>query len=218
MWVRARPITADGIVAENNIVWRSSGVLRRIRSTSGRKHQYLDVRQVEHAAVGQVEQPARRTDDDVDAALQHLQLRLVGDPAVDGQDPHRTHGGRGGQVLGDLDGQLTGRRHDQGLRLAGGGQLFVVRFAGGDGALQQRDAEPEGLAGPGPGLTDQVGAHQCDGERHLLDRKRLHDADAVERVTDLGQNPELSEGGQADRLSHACTDRMHRAGARVGVS
>ena len=111
------------------------------------------------------------------------------------------------QVLGDLDGQLTGRGDDQSLRLAGGGKLLVIGLAGGDGALQQRDAEAERLAGAGAGLTDQVGAHQRDRECHLLDRKRLDDVDAVERVADLGQHAELSEGGQADRLSHACTDR-----------
>ena len=34
---RAMVTIADGMVAENSMVWRSSGVLARIRSTSGRK-------------------------------------------------------------------------------------------------------------------------------------------------------------------------------------
>ncbi len=37
MWVRARATIAAGMVAENSIVWRVSGVIRRIFSTSGRK-------------------------------------------------------------------------------------------------------------------------------------------------------------------------------------
>ena len=76
---RARVTIADGMVAENSMVWRSSGVLARIRSTSGRKpevehlvglveDEHLDVAQVERAPVGQVEQPARGADHDVDAA------------------------------------------------------------------------------------------------------------------------------------------------------
>ena len=39
--------------------------------------EHLDVRQVERLAGGQVEQPAGRADDDVDAALERVELRLV---------------------------------------------------------------------------------------------------------------------------------------------
>src|SRR5207253_2049228 len=72
--------------------------------------QDLDVAEVEHTPIGQVQQASRRTDDDVDAALQRVQLRLVRNTAVHGQDPDGTHGGGGLEVLGDLDGQFPGRR------------------------------------------------------------------------------------------------------------
>ena len=87
---------ADGMVAENSIVWRSSGVWARMRSTSGRKpevehlvglveHEHLDVAEIENPAVGQVEQSARGADDHVDAAAELVELILVADAAVDGE-------------------------------------------------------------------------------------------------------------------------------------
>ena len=75
-------------------------------------------------------------------------------------------------------------------------QLGVVGVVRGDAALQHRDAEGQGLAGAGAGLADQVGAQQGDREGHLLDGEGGGDAGALERVADLGEHPELSEGGQ----------------------
>ena len=80
MWVRARATIAAGMVAENSIVWRVSGVMLSRRSTSGRKpevehlvglveHERVDVGEVEGLAVGQVDQATGRADDDVDARL-----------------------------------------------------------------------------------------------------------------------------------------------------
>jgi hypothetical protein len=83
------------------------------------EHQHLDVREVQRAAVGQVEQPPRRADHHVDAGLQGLQLRLVRDAAVDGERAGAALAGGDGDVAGHLEGELTGRRDDQRLRLAG---------------------------------------------------------------------------------------------------
>ena len=110
------------------------------------------------------------------------------------------------EVAGDLERELAGRRHDQRLRLALR-DLGVVGVLGGDAALQHRDAEGQGLAGAGAGLTDQVGAQQGDREGHLLDGERGGDAGALERVTDLGEHPELSEGSQC-----LCRFRVRSAG------
>ena len=76
------------------------------------------------------------------------------------------------EVPGDLDAQLAGRDDDQGLRLAGRGEELRVGVVRADDPLQQRDAEPEGLAGAGLGLADDVVAGQGDREGHLLDRER----------------------------------------------
>ena len=155
----------------------------------------VHVGQVEGAAVGQVDQAARRTDDDVDALRQRVELGLVAHSAVDGEDAQPEVLAGQGQVAGDLERQLTGRGDDERLRLALG-HLAVVRVLRRDAALHHRDAEGQRLAGARAGLADQVGAQQGDREGHLLDREGGGDAGALERVTDIGEHPELSERGQ----------------------
>ena len=56
------------------------------------EHQHRQPAELQVALLGEVEQPAGRADDDVDALLQRLDLRLVGPAAVDGGD--RTACGR----------------------------------------------------------------------------------------------------------------------------
>ncbi len=96
MWVRASETIAAGMVAENSIVCRVSGVLREQPLDVGQEaevehlvglveHQRLHVADVEGAAVHQVDQPARGADDDVDALLERVELRVVGHAAVDGE-------------------------------------------------------------------------------------------------------------------------------------
>ena len=78
MWVRARETIAPGMVAENSIVCRVSGVLLEQPLDVGQEAEVehlvglvederLDVGDVERAAVAQVDQAARGADDDVDA-------------------------------------------------------------------------------------------------------------------------------------------------------
>ena len=129
----------------------------------------LHVRDVERAAVHQVDQAPRRTDDDLDAGGQRVELALVGDAAVDGEDADAAVLAGHRQVLAHLERELTGGGDDQGLRLARRGEVLEVGVVLGDRALQHRDAEGQRLAGAGAGLTDQVGAHQGDREGHLLD-------------------------------------------------
>ncbi len=47
------------------------------------QHQKLDPGKVDGAPFGMIEQPPRRRDHDIDAAVQPLDLRLDGHPAVD---------------------------------------------------------------------------------------------------------------------------------------
>ena len=80
------------------------------------EHQGAYRAQVEVAALGEVEQPAGGADDDVDAGVQRVDLRLVGPAAVDGEHA-RAHVDRGrAQVVGDLDRQFPGGHDDQGPR------------------------------------------------------------------------------------------------------
>ena len=78
MWVRASATIAAGMVAENSIVCRVSGVMLQQPLDVGQEaevehlvglveDQRVHVGEVEGAAVGQVDQAAGRADDDVDA-------------------------------------------------------------------------------------------------------------------------------------------------------
>ena len=134
--------------------------------------------------------------DDLDAALERVQLAFVGHSAVHGEDAGAAVARGELEVAGDLERQLTGRGDDEGLRLVGVSEVGVVDVVRGDGALQHGDPEGQRLAGAGAGLADQVGAQQGDREGHLLDGEGSGDAGALERVTDLGEDPELAERGQ----------------------
>jgi hypothetical protein len=160
------------------------------------EHEQLHVREVERAPVGQVEEAARRADDDVDAGDQGVQLRLVRDSAIDGEHPGAAVLRGDGEVAGHLQGELAGRCDHEGLRLAAGGQLGVVGVMRRDQSLQHWDRESEGLAGTCPRLPDHVRAQQRDRESHLLDGECFGDADLGERVGDLRQDAEIGEGGQ----------------------
>ena len=134
---------------------------------------------------GKVEKPARGADDDVDARLEGLDLRLVRAAAVDGQYAGTGTGtgrgvrepfARGLYVPGDLDGEFA-RRHDD--ERAG---LAVAPQLGGAEPLQQRDAECESLARAGPGLADDVMSAERDRQRERLDGERVGDPSRFERV------------------------------------
>src|SRR5207302_153091 len=109
----------------------------------------LDVLEVELLLAREVQQPARGADDDVDALLEGLDLRLVGTAAVDGEDAYVTDLARGQQVVGHLRAQLARRDDDEGLR--GVGELLGLGAArldvGGDGG------ERGGRVGTVPGTS-----------------------------------------------------------------
>ena len=157
------------------------------------EHQRVHVRDVEGAAVHQVDEPAGGADDDVDAGGERVELGVVPHAAVDREDAEAAVLAGQVQVAGDLERELAGRRHDERLGLALG-DVDVVGVLGGDAALEHRDAEGQRLAGARAGLADEVGAHQGDRQGHLLDREGRADAGAFERLADLGVDPELSEG------------------------
>jgi hypothetical protein len=110
-----------------------------------------------------VDHPARGADDDVHAALERLQLRVIALSAVDRQHVET------GQVhgiflerLGDLDRQFAGRCEHQRLRL----ELLRVDLR------QDRQRERRGLAGAGLGLAEHVAAGEQRRNRGRLDRRR----------------------------------------------
>src|SRR5690625_4965854 len=174
--------------------------------------------QVEDALLEQVDHPARGPDDDLGAALQRLDLRLVGPPTVDLDHTQRGATAGGGlQVTRDLDGQLAGGDDDERLRLAGVGQLVPPLLAGGDDVLQRRDAEAERLAGAGLGLADDVvpGQRHRQGER--LDREGVGDPRLGERLDDGRLDAEVGEGAFGSQGGVARVGDVGGPGVDAGV-
>ncbi|MCF0097427.1 hypothetical protein B0E54_06303 [Micromonospora sp. MH99] len=137
----------------------------------------------------QVHQSARGADQNFDALAQRVDLRLVRHATVDRQHPDAARPASGGQILGDLDAQLTGGDDDQRLGDA------VAALARREYPLQQRYAETEGLAGAGGRLADQVDAAQRDRDRVLLDGERAGDAGGGQRLDGFLAGAEGREGG-----------------------
>ncbi len=143
------------------------------------QHQGLQLGQVQGAAVQVVNDAAGGTDHDVHATAQGRQLLAVGLAAV-----YRQHAEAGDlrriglEGLGDLDGQLAGRRQDQGLGL----DLLQVDVG------QYRQGEGRRLAGTGLRLAQHVAAFQHRRDGGGLDRRRGFIADGADGLHDgLGQ-------------------------------
>ena len=132
------------------------------------EHQGSHRAQVQMPLLGQVEQPSRGADDDVNASRQRVDLRLVGAAAVQGRDLD-AHVDRGDpKVVGHLNGQFPGRHDHQGPRPGVRGGLRSE--------LQQRDAERQRLPGAGPGLPDDVLPAQRERKGEGLDGESGEDA------------------------------------------
>ncbi len=123
--------------------------------------QHLDVRQVDAAVAGQIEQAARAGDDDLGAAPQGLDLAILADAAIDGDAAHLRFPAQIDARLVDLFGQFARGRHDEGAHPAPGalGQ-----------PLQNGQHKGRGLAGAGLGYAQNVAPLQHDGDRLLLNR------------------------------------------------
>ncbi|CAA9257679.1 MAG: hypothetical protein AVDCRST_MAG83-2530 [uncultured Arthrobacter sp.] len=158
------------------------------------EHHDLDVLEDQELLAVQVDQPARGADNDLDAALQRLDLRLVGPAAIDGDDARVALLRRGGEVAGDLDGEFAGGHDDEGLRCARDRKLVVAGVIGADDALQGGDAEAKGLAGSGLGLADDVVAAQGDRQGHRLDGEGVEDPGVGQRLHNVGADVEVGEG------------------------
>ncbi len=127
------------------------------------QYQRLQLGQVQGAAVEVVDDAAGGADHDVHATAQRRQLLAVRLAAVHRQHAEAGHRGRIGlERLGDLDGQLAGRRQHQHLRL-GRGKVDVG---------QHRQREGAGLAGTGLRLAEHVAAFQHRRDGGGLDGRR----------------------------------------------
>ena len=140
--------------------------------------------EVEHPLAGEVEEAARRSDDDLGAVLQLFDLALIGFAAVDRGDLGGAVRGRHDEVLCHLNAQLTRGDDDEGLDAG----LRV-----GAEVLEERQPESEGLAGAGLGLSDDVLAAEPEGYGLRLDGERLDDALGGECVDHVLVDAEFCE-------------------------
>src|SRR4029077_5880289 len=78
------------------------------------EHGYLKTGEVDVTLIHQVDEPARRSDDDLRAGAQRLDLRPLADATVDRGDPEMEMARVLAHVLFDLHDELASRSDDQG--------------------------------------------------------------------------------------------------------
>src|SRR5665811_2103135 len=104
--------------------------------------------------------------DSLNTALERRDLRLERTPPVDREDTDATAFASALQVGRDLNGELSGGCDREGLRLAGRLQRGERLVLGADHPRDHGYAEPQGLAGAGLGLADDVVAGKGNSQRH----------------------------------------------------
>ncbi len=152
------------------------------------EHQDLDVGERQRAPVDQIEQPARRSDEDVDAVLDDALLARHRHAAEDDRRGQLGAAAVGAEALFDLARQFAGGRQDQRAAAAARGGLLV----GGE-TLDHRQRERRCLAGAGLGDSENVAARENRRNRLHLDRSRTLVAFFGERVEDGLGEPEFVE-------------------------
>ena len=131
----------------------------------------------------EIDKASGRTDDDVDALAQRLNLRFVGTAAVHNEHAN-TFGGAGRfQILRHLNAQFARWDDDERLWSA-----VWIRDA-----LEDGDAEAESLAGSCLGLANEVIAGESQWQRLCLDGEGVGDADVLQSCTDLGVDTKVAE-------------------------
>ena len=128
-------------------------------------HQQFDAGEQEAAALGMVEQPAGRCDQDVDAAGQFGVLVAERDAADQQRDIEFLAGAVFIEILLDLGGEFAGRFEDQGAWHAGPGAALFQHG-------EHRKDEGSGLAGAGLGDAEYISAGQNMGNRLFLNGGR----------------------------------------------
>ena len=160
----AMPAMRGGIVAENSTVWRSAGSEPRIVSMSSAKpmssissaSSRTTVRMlgdVERPAPEVVEDAARRADDDVDAALERLQLAEDRLAAVHRDDLDARAARPYLKIASDTC--IASSRVGTSTRAAAAGRPRPIVER-----VQQRQGEGGRLAGAGRRLADEVAARR----------------------------------------------------------
>ncbi len=170
----------------------------------------LDVVQRAGAAVDDVAQPAGGGDEDVDAALQRVDLVAHGRTAADDLELEAQDVAVRLQRVADLHGQLTGRGEDDAARA-------LLRGVAAGQAAEQRQTEGEGLAGAGTAAAEDVASGQRVGDRRGLDGERGGDTVRGQLADDLLVEAEVTEGDLRGRVLGGGVGGGVDVGVGVGV-
>ena len=159
------------------------------------EHELAHVRKIEIASAGQIDDASGRADDDVDSCAKCVYLRLVGPASVNREHPNAQPSTGLLDICRDLESQLTCGADDQtlGLVLCRLGKFGVVLAGWRGDALDERDTEPQRLAGSGLRLTDDVAAFERQTQAHLLNRESGGDAVAGQGLDDGCADAEFGE-------------------------
>ena len=129
------------------------------------EHEKLDVAKAQRIALHEIEQPARRGDEDIDAVEQRANLRAHRHAADGQRRPQMQVAPIGAEAVEDLAGQFARRaEHQDAAALA-----HRRTWLGGE-LVQDRQREGRGLAGTGLGDADDVAARHHGRDGLGLDR------------------------------------------------
>ncbi len=129
-----------------------------------------------------VQQPARRADDDVDAAAERVLLRPHADAAEDRRRGERCMHGEIVEVFDDLRGELARRRQHERARAA---------LPLGKQPLQHGQHERGGLAAAGHRAREQVLSGERQRDRVALNRGGTRESEIFQALEKTGMKPEL---------------------------
>lgn len=154
------------------------------------QHQQFDVRQINGALADVVQQTARRGHDDIDAALERIDLRIDADAAEHHHRLQRQVLAVGAHALFHLRGELArGCEHQRTDGIAHAvGRLHLVGLHSGQ-AMQQRQCEAGGLAGAGLCTGKQVTALEDRGDGLALNRGGFCVPSSATARTSLSDKP-----------------------------
>ena len=165
------------------------------------------------SALEMVEQPARRSYQDIDAAVEFLDLVVHRDAADQKRDVELVVGAILLERLSDLSGQFARRCQDQGSRHASPGAARLE-------ACDHRQGEGGRLAGARLGDAQHVLAGQRDGDGLGLDGGRGRVAGRFDSGQNLGAEAKLSKRFRFQKsvtpdasLIHACVTSPAEGGA-----
>ncbi len=165
------------------------------------QHQNLGMAQVKHMLLEVVDEPSRRADQYIDAALELAALLLVVGATVDDGGAQAGMLAEYFGIMMDLHRQLPRRRDDQ---CADGGRGPPGRRRSGEQQVVQRDQERGGLAGAGLGLAGHIPAGEGYRKRLGLDRRAVGEAGAVDAGEQRGVQPQGVKSRRSGRQVTHC--------------